>query len=44
MAREMKDSGIEWIGEMPKEWELIRMKACILRRDSGAWGLSLIHI
>ena len=22
MAREMKDSGIEWIGEIPKEWEI----------------------
>lgn len=21
MAREMKDSGIEWIGEIPTEWE-----------------------
>ena len=20
--REMKDSGIEWIGEIPKEWEI----------------------
>ncbi len=38
MAREMKDSGIEWIGEIPREWYLIRMKACILQRDSGAWG------
>ena len=26
MAREMKDSGIEWIGEIPKEWEIIRIK------------------
>ncbi|MCM1235302.1 MAG: restriction endonuclease subunit S [Ruminococcus flavefaciens] len=38
MAREMKDSGIEWIGEIPKEWKLARMKTCILQRDSGAWG------
>lgn len=22
MSREMKDSGIEWIGEIPKEWEI----------------------
>ena len=22
MAREMKDSGVEWIGEMPREWEI----------------------
>ena len=24
--REMKDSGIEWIGEIPKEWDLIKCK------------------
>lgn len=24
--REMKDSGIEWIGEIPAEWEIIRFK------------------
>lgn len=24
--REMKDSGIEWIGEIPEEWEIIKMK------------------
>ena len=27
MAREMKDSGIEWIGEIPREWETARLKA-----------------
>lgn len=26
MCREMKDSGIEWIGKIPKEWEVIRTK------------------
>lgn len=26
MAREMKDSGIEWIGEIPKEWEIGKVK------------------
>ena len=26
MAREMKDSGIEWIGEIPKGWSLIPVK------------------
>ena len=26
MAREMKDSGIEWIGEIPANWEIIRLK------------------
>lgn len=26
MSREMKDSGVEWIGEIPKDWEIIRAK------------------
>ena len=26
MAREYKDSGIEWIGQIPKEWEVIKLK------------------
>ena len=26
MAREMKDSGIEWIGEIPAEWKVIKFK------------------
>lgn len=26
MARKMKDSGIEWIGEIPEEWELTKVK------------------
>lgn len=38
MSRQMKDSGIEWIGEIPETWEVIRMKSCISARDSGAWG------
>ena len=24
--REMKDSGIEWIGEIPREWKIVKMK------------------
>ena len=27
--REMKDSGVEWIGEMPKDWELRKIKHAI---------------
>ena len=34
----MKDSGIEWIGEIPEGWEIHRMKSCISQRDGGAWG------
>lgn len=26
MSREMKHSGIDWIGEIPKEWEVVRLK------------------
>lgn len=26
MSREMKDSGIEWIGEIPKEWSYCKLK------------------
>lgn len=26
MAREMKDSGIEWIGQIPKGWEVVKVK------------------
>ena len=36
--REMKDSGIEWIGDVPQNWQLVRIKVCISQRDSGAWG------
>lgn len=25
MAREYKDSGIEWIGQIPKEWDTTRI-------------------
>lgn len=38
MARKMKDSGIEWIGEIPEGWEVHRMKSCISQRDGGTWG------
>ena len=26
MAREMKDSGIEWIGEIPENWQVTKIK------------------
>ncbi len=28
--RPMKDSGIEWIGEIPKEWEVKKLKYCAI--------------
>ena len=30
MAIKMKDSGIQWIGEIPSHWELKRFKAIFL--------------
>lgn len=37
---EMKDSGIEWIGEIPKHWKVIRIKnAAILKARIGWQGL-----
>lgn len=27
MAREMKDNGVEWIGEIPREWEVVKLKS-----------------
>lgn len=29
MIRAMKDSGIEWIGEIPKDWDLMRLQFCL---------------
>lgn len=34
----MKDSGIEWIGEIPEDWEVIKFKRCFNERSGGAWG------
>lgn len=38
MARKMKNSGIEWIGDIPEDWEVTRIKY-IAKADSS--GLSL---
>lgn len=27
--REMKDSGIEWIGEIPSDWNITRLQYCL---------------
>lgn len=36
--REMKDSGIFWVGEIPKEWLCIKAKNIIKSNDGGVWG------
>ena len=38
MSRKMKDSGIEWIGEIPEDWEIQTLKRIFSHRDGGAWG------
>lgn len=35
--RPMKDSGIEWIGEIPEEWKSIRLKYCTYIRARLGW-------
>lgn len=36
--QEMKDSGISWVGEIPKEWLCIKAKNIIKSNDGGVWG------
>ena len=33
--REMKDSGVEWIGEIPKEWDIIKSSRIIKATQNG---------
>jgi type I restriction enzyme S subunit len=33
----MKDSGIEWIGEIPSEWESVKLKYCTYIRARLGW-------
>lgn len=35
---DMKDSGIEWIGEIPTDWDTKAIRFLILEHFSGAWG------
>ena len=30
-----KDSGVEWIGEIPEEWEVKKLKYSVLKVGSG---------
>lgn len=34
----MKNSGVEWIGEIPDDWEVSRVKNFLSERTGGAWG------
>lgn len=35
---EMKDSGIEWTGEVPRHWEIIQVKRLFSDCFGGSWG------
>ncbi len=35
MVRKMKDSGVEWIGEIPEDWEVVRLKNIIFGIRTG---------
>lgn len=41
--REMKDSGIEWIGEIPADWKVIKNKY-LLSLLATVWLSLLKHI
>ena len=32
----MKDSGVEWIGEIPKDWKIGRVKNVFIRKNEKA--------
>ena len=33
-----KDSGVEWLGEIPAHWDVKPFKALLSRNDGGVWG------
>jgi type I restriction enzyme S subunit len=35
---EYKDSGVEWLGEVPAHWEIHRLKRSIATCTNGIWG------
>lgn len=41
-ARPMKPSGVEWIGDIPEEWEFTRVKHVINNYKAGPFGSALI--
>ena len=34
----MKDSGVEWLGEIPEGWSVTPLKRGLARNDGGVWG------
>lgn len=38
MPRKMKESGVEWLGQIPEGWGVCRCKFILCRNDGGIWG------
>lgn len=38
IMRQMKDSGIAWVGEIPQEWGMQPIRSIIVDRIGGCWG------
>ena len=36
MSRQLKDSGIEWIGKIPENWQVVRVKNIFYRKNEKA--------
>lgn len=34
----MKDTCVEWLGEIPEHWDIVRLKWCLELNDGGIWG------
>ena len=41
MTREMKDSGIEWIGQIPKDWDVRKGKFLFTQRNEKGNSIDL---
>lgn len=37
-TKDLKDSGVEWIGKIPHDWNVKKLKHCLTRNDGGVWG------
>jgi type I restriction enzyme S subunit len=35
---EMKDSGVEWLGKIPEDWDTLRLKLLFKKVKNGIWG------
>ena len=45
MSNPMKSSGIEWIGDIPVKWEIVKLKyATKLRNEKGKFNADAIYI